>query len=595
MLPTASPSGESVHEKLSAAPLSEYGYLPQADHKRKYFNKETSKMKIRPAIAFLVLIIINLMICSFSLAQVDLANVIIEEKIDGLWTTGELNIGYADIASKHWLPGLYERNDFQLLWQNSQNVEDLLTEIGNIAEDGLNPEDYHLSQLLVLKLRLDESKSPDPSLLADYDILLTDSLVRLCYHIQFGKVDPETLDPAWNMTRQVHSKNPVAAIEKRLQTGTLAEGLRNIRPKIESYHLLKSVLKKYRAVQDSGGWETLPEGPTLKPGMTDQRVPQLRKRLAVTGDFPGTVSEDAYYDEDLKAAVMRFQYKHRLEADGAVGKNTYAALNIPVKQKIDQIRVNLERARWIFHKLPPDFVAVDIAGFRVYHYEGITRTWTSKVQVGKPFRKTPVFKSKIKYMVFNPTWTVPPTILQKDILPKIKKNPDYLRKMKISVIDRKGKIVDPNSVNWSKYSKSIPYTLRQEPGPHNALGRIKFIFPNKYFIYLHDTPSRALFVRKDRAFSSGCIRVDNDIELAELLLDDPDKWNREKILALLDTQKTQRVNLPKPKPVMLLYVTVWFDENDNFIFKKDVYARDQPVLKGLNEEFSIWQRRVFDQ
>ena len=167
--------------------------------------------------------------------------------------------------------------------------------------------------------------------------------------------------------------------------------------------------------------------------------------------------------------------------------------------------------------------------------------------------------------------------------------------MKISVIDTKGRIVDPNSVNWSKYKKNIPYTLRQEPGPHNALGRIKFIFPNKYFIYLHDTPSRTLFVRKDRAFSSGCIRVDKDIELAELLLDDPDKWSREKILELLDTQKTQRVNLPKPKPVMLLYVTVWFDENDNFIFKKDVYDRDKPVLEGLNEEFSIWQRRVLDK
>jgi murein L,D-transpeptidase YcbB/YkuD len=551
-------------------------------------------MKYRSAKILLSLIILNLMMYSFSFSQVDLANVIIEERIDELWTTGRLNIDYADIASKHWLPGLYERNDFQLLWQDAQNVEDLLTEIGNIAEDGLNPEDYHLSQLLVLKLRLDESKSPDPSLLANYDILLTDSLVRLCYHIQFGKVDPESLDPAWNMTRQVHNKNPVAAIEKRLQTGTLAEGLKNIRPKIEYYHLLKSVLKKYRAIQDAGGWETLPEGPTLKPGMTDQRIPLLRKRLAVSGDFEGPVTDADLFDEDLKAAVMRFQYKHRLEADGAVGKNTYAALNVPVKKRIDQIRVNLERARWVFHKLPPDFVAVDIAGFRAYNVEGVTANWTSKVQVGKPFRKTPVFKSKIKYIVFNPTWTVPPTILEKDILPKIKKNPDYLRKMKISVIDRKGRIVDPNSVNWSKYNKNVPYTLRQEPGPHNALGRIKFIFPNKYFIYLHDTPSRALYGRKDRAFSSGCIRVDKNIELAEILLDDPDKWNREKILELLDTQKTRRVNLPKPKPVMLLYVTVRFDENDNFIFKKDVYDRDQPVLDGLNEEFSIWQRRVFD-
>jgi murein L,D-transpeptidase YcbB/YkuD len=550
------------------------------------------KMIGRVLKAFLIFNILTFTIYSFCFAQANLADVIIEERIDELWTTGKLKIGYSNIASKHWLPDLYERNNYQLLWQNPQNVTDLLTDVGKIAEEGLNPEDYHLSQLLVLKLRLDDSKSPDPALLADYDILLTDSLVRLCYHVQFGKVDPESLDPAWNMTRLIKNKNPVAAIEKRLRTGSLAQGLKNIRPGIGYYDLLKSVLKKYRAIQDAGGWETVPEGETLKPGMTDQRIPLLRKRLSITGDLEGPNTDSGYYDEDLKAAVMRFQYKHRLEADGAVGKNTYAALNIPVKQKIDQIRVNLERARWVFYKLPPDYIAVDIAGFRAYHFDGITPTWSSKVQVGKPFRKTPVFKSKIKYIVFNPTWTVPPTILGKDILPKIKKNPNYLRKMKISVIDRNGRAVDPNSINWSKYSKKVPYTLRQEPGPHNALGRIKFIFPNKHFIYLHDTPSQSLFGRKDRAFSSGCIRVEKNIELAEILLNDPANWNRKRIQELIDTNKTQRVNLPKPKPVMLLYMTIWFDENDNFIFKRDVYERDPAVLEGLKEEFSIWQTRM---
>jgi murein L,D-transpeptidase YcbB/YkuD len=412
--------------------------------------------------------------------------------------------------------------------------------------------------------------------------------------LQFGKVDPESLDPAWNMTRQIHNQNPVAAIEKRLRTGSLAEGLKNIRPKIEYYRLLKSVLKKYRAIQDAGGWQSLPEGPTLKPGMTDPRIALLRSRLDISGDIEGAVSDPDYFDEDLKAAVMRFQYEHRLEDDGAVGKNTYAALNIPVKKRIDQIRVNLERARWVFHKLPPDYIEVDIAGFQAYHVKGTAANWSSKVQVGKPFRKTPVFKSKIKYIVFNPNWTVPPTIIEEDILPKIKKNPGYLSQMKISVIDRKGRRVDPNSVNWSKYSKNVPYTFRQEPGPHNALGRIKFIFPNKHFIYLHDTPSRSLYGSRQRAFSSGCIRVEKNIELAEILLNDPEKWNRETIQELIDTNQTHRVDLPQPKPVLLLYLTIWFDENDNFIIKKDVYERDRAVLDGLNEEFTIWQTRAIN-
>jgi murein L,D-transpeptidase YcbB/YkuD len=549
-------------------------------------------MRIRPIKTALVLIILNFVIFSFSFAQMEQANVIIGQKIDELWTTGKLNIGYANIASKHWLPALYDRNDFQLLWQNPQNVADLLYDIGNIAEDGLDPEDYHLSRLLVLQLRLEDSNAPDPALLADYDILLTDSLVRLCYHLQFGKVDPESLDPAWNMSRQVRNKNPVAAIEKRLRTGSLAAGLRNIRPKNTYYHLLKSALKKYRAIQDAGGWKAVPEGLTLKPGIADLRVPLLRKRLAITGEFEGTLTESDNYDEDLKAAVMRFQKNHRLEADGVVGKNTYRALNITVKQRVDQIRANLERARWVFHKMPEDYLSVDIAGFQAYNYEDSDVTWTSKVQVGKPYRKTPVFKSKIKYMVFNPTWTVPPTILEKDILPKIKKDPGYLKKMKISVIDRKGRIVDPDSVTWSKYKKSAPYTFRQEPGPHNALGRIKFIFPNKHFIYLHDTPSRTLYGRQDRAFSSGCIRIQKNIELAELLLNDPEKWNRESIQAMIDGNETKRVNLPKPKPILLLYLTIWFDEDDSIIFKKDVYGRDRQVLDGLNEEFTIWQTRA---
>jgi murein L,D-transpeptidase YcbB/YkuD len=555
--------------------------------------KETYKMNLRLIKILSLLAILTLLFYSLSFARKDPAALIIEERIDELWTTGKLDIGYASIASKHWLPDLYEQNGYQLLWQNPQNVKDLLNDIGRIADDGLNPEDYHLSQLLVLKLQLDENKSPDPSLLSDYDILLTDSLVRLCYHLQFGKVDPESLDPAWNMTRQIQNGNPVAAIEKRLRTGSLSEGLKNIRPKMPFYGKIKDVLIKYRKIQDAGGWATVPQGPALKQGMSDSRIPLLRSRLAITGEFKGLVTDNEFFDEDLNEAVQQFQYKHRLEADGVVGKNTLAALNVPVRQKINQIRVNLERARWIFHKLPQDFIAVDIAGFQVYEVEGTDIIWTSRVQVGKPFRKTPVFKSKIKYIVFNPTWTVPPTILQKDILPKVKKNPDYLRKMKISVLDREGRKIDPRSVNWSKYKKNVPYIFRQEPGPHNALGRMKFIFPNKYFIYLHDTPSRSLFGRKDRAFSSGCIRVDKDIELAEILLNDPAKWNRQSIMDVLDTNKTRRVDLPIPKSVLLLYMTIWFDENDNYIFKNDIYDRDRPVLEGLNEEFTIWQTRAF--
>jgi murein L,D-transpeptidase YcbB/YkuD len=552
-------------------------------------------MKYQSIKAFLVSIFFNVILISISFAQENLTSLIIQDRIDQILTTGRLDIGYANVASKHILPKLYERNNFQLIWQNLKNVNDLLNELGNIEEDGLNPEDYHLSILLVQKLYLEQSESPEPSLLADYDILLTDSLIRLTYHLYFGKVEPESLHPDWNMTRKINDTDPVENIQRTLRSAQLADALKRIRPQLKSYNLMRTALKKYRESQEAGGWEAVPEGPTLKPGITDERIPIIRKRLAITGHFEGTNTKSDHFDEELEKAVVRFQKSHRLVADGAVGKNTYKALNVPVKRKIDQIRVNLERSRWISRNIPEEFIIVDIAGFRVYHYRNFNIQWTSKVQVGKAFRKTPVFNSQIKYLVFNPTWTVPPTILREDIIPKIKKNPEYLQKMKISVIDKKGRIVDPSSVDWSKYSgKNVPYTFRQEPGSHNALGRIKFIFPNKHFIYLHDTSSRSLYARKDRAFSSGCIRVEKNVELAEILLDDPDKWNQKNIKNLIDTLETKKVNLPKPMPISLLYWTVRFDEKGKIIFKKDVYDRDGAVLNGLKEEFVAWQRRFLD-
>jgi L,D-transpeptidase YcbB len=540
--------------------------------------------------AFLISIFLNFIFIFILFAQENPISVIIQDKIDQIWTTGQLNIGYENIASKQILPRLYERNNFQLIWGNLQNVNDLLNELKTIEEDGLNPEDYHLSTLLIQKLHLEQNKSPEPSLLADYDILLTDSLIRLIYHLYFGKVDPENLHPNWKMTRKINDTDPVEEIERNLRSKQLADALKKIRPQLKSYNLMKVALKKYREIQEAGGWEPIPEGPTLRVGTTDERVPKLRKRLAVTGHFEGTNTTSDHFDEELEKAVVQFQKRHHLVGDGNVGKKTYKALNVPVKRKIDQIRVNLERSRWISRNIPEEFIIVDIAGFQISYYQNFNIKWTSKVQVGKSSRKTPVFNSQIKYIVFNPVWTLPPTVLKEDILPKIKKDLDYLQKMKINVFDTENRIVDPSLVDWTAYSgKHMPYTFRQEPGPHNSMGRIKFVFPNKHFIYLHDSPSRSLYALEDRAFSSGCIRVEKYIELAEILLNDSESWNQQNIRSLIDTLKTKIINLPKPMPISLFYWTIHFDEEGNIIFRKDIYDRDKEVLNGLNEEFIAWQ------
>lgn len=552
-------------------------------------------MMKRTRIILLIAVMIALLIPVIDVSAENPIALGIQSRIDELWTTGRLQIANASIASRDMLPDLYERNGFEPLWQNPQNVQDLISEISTIDSEGLYAEDYHLSSLLALQLQVDQSHRENFSLLADYDILLTDSLIRLCYHLLWGKVDPEGVHPHWNMGRQVNpDRDPVGALERRLVTGTLAEGLKNIRPRFKRYELMKDALKKYMTFAENGGWEPIPVGPTLKPGMIDSRIVDLRRRLAATDDYDSKLSVSTYFDEGLVEAVMRFQKRHHLEADGKVGKKTLAAMNVSVKDKINQIRVNLERARWILHKMPSEYLWVDIAGFKMDHYRDENIIWSSRIMVGKPYRHTPVFKSKIKYIVFNPTWTVPPTILKEDILPKLKQGPDYLYEKKIEVIGSDGSKVDPATVDWSQYNTQIPFTLRQGPGPHNALGRMKFILPNKYFIFMHDTPSRYLFKREERAISSGCIRVEKYSELAQRLLQgDQLEWNPEKIQELLDTEETQNVNLARKMPVILIYCTVSADESGKVYFKKDVYKRDKAVLDGLNEEFKIWQRKAF--
>ena len=202
--------------------------------------------------------------------------------------------------------------------------------------------------------------------------------------------------------------------------------------------------------------------------------------------------------------------------------------------------------------------------------------------VGKTYRKTPVFRGDIAYMEFNPTWTIPPTILRQDTLPAIKRDPGYLARKNIRVIDRNGKFVDPATVDWQQYTRGLPYTLRQDPGPKNALGTVKFIFPNEHFVFLHDTPSLELFDRPERAFSSGCIRVENPLKLAELLLNNPQQYPRSRLEAIIKSRKTQRINLEPKIPVVIMYLTAGLNSSGGLMFLKDIYDRDQKVLDALD-------------
>ena len=254
---------------------------------------------------------------------------------------------------------------------------------------------------------------------------------------------------------------------------------------------------------------------------------------------------------------------------------------------VDRLRVNLERLRWVLVERTPRFVAVNIAGYRVYYFDDDRLQWTARAMVGKPYRATPIFRADMTYLVINPDWTVPPTILRNDSLPAIKRDRSYLDKQRMDVIDRTGREVDPATIDWATVTpRNFPYMLRQRPGPTNSLGRIKFMFPNEHFVFLHDTPSRDLFNRDERAFSSGCIRVEHPFELADILLQGDPKWTPEALQRAVDSEAMQTVSLSRPLPVLILYLTaIAFDDGRDFTFLRDIYDRDAAVLNALNAGF----------
>jgi murein L,D-transpeptidase YcbB/YkuD len=507
----------------------------------------------------------------------------IRARVEQLSATGTLEVRGAPVASRHLLPRVYESRAFAPAWRSLAQIDSLLDVLDESYGEGLDPEDYHARAVRAARGALTDIERLPADERAQLDILLTDSVIRLGYHLRFGKVDPVALDPNWNESRELAGEDPVTTIQAAIDSRSLREFAGKVIPRAFLYDRFKRALAEYRALAAAGGWPTVPSGPTLKPGTADERVPALGRRLTVTGDLPADAAAAATpdYDGPVVEGVRRFQRRHGLTADGVVGPVTLAALNVPIEARIEQIRANLERARWVLYDPERDYVVVNIAGFQVYLVRRDEIVWRSRVQVGRPFRQTPVFRAELTYLVVNPTWTVPSTILREDILPAARKDPGYLARRNIDVRDSTGQSVDPASVDWT--SRSFPYQLVQRPGPDNALGRIKLMFPNEHSVYLHDTPSRDLFERDSRAFSSGCIRVENPFELAQLLLGR--SWPRERLDALVATGKTQTVLLDDPLPVMLLYWTAEVDAAGRVAFYPDVYGRDPAVVAALAQPF----------
>ena len=446
---------------------------------------------------------------------------------DAVFCSGEL------LCGSSILPRFYGQRGFHSAWFQGNRLNDqayaLIEAVQSAEEEGFKPENYHAGRIEALVVQLDRlnSRSLDipAELGADIEMLLTDAFLLFGSNLLSGLVNPETIKAEWFIKSR--ELDFAALLQEALDGNSIWESLEELQPVHQGYNRLENALDLYRSAAANGPWPLIPAGETLKAGMKGPRIEALFRRLMHSdGKSEVEKPEKDLFDENLEEAVKRFQSRHGLEVDGKVGKNTMAALNVSLKDRIRQIKVNLERWRWLPHSFGDYYLLVNIANYELDIFEKGVMTENMRVVVGKYNRKTPVFTEKMTYLELNPFWNVPRVLAVEDKLPKILEDPQYLGKQNIRVFEgwaEDAKEIDPQTIDWASLSgDNFPFRLRQEPGPLNALGRIKFMFPNRFAVYLHDTPNRELFSLGSRGFSSGCIRVERPLDLAAYLLrDDP--------------------------------------------------------------------------
>jgi murein L,D-transpeptidase YcbB/YkuD len=526
-----------------------------------------------------------LILASGTLAQAEIPPALpspeLQAQVEALVESGPFEIQGARIAHPKLIHAFYAQRSFRPAWNDARTASELRRAVKDSETDGLDPRDYH--QAVLEQLAAAGAASTSPA----YEILHTDALLRLGDHLSFGKVDPTSFDSHWNYGRARELDDVPQRLELAISSADLYGEIEKLKPTHQMYRALKQELARFRGMPADASQNDLATGKAIEPDTHDARIPPLRARLTLSGDLDvAEASSSDLYDPVLQAAVRRFQERMGLTADGKIGARTIEELNVSLDARIRQLRVNLDRGRVLLQDLPDEFVVVNIAAYWIYFVRGQEIVWSARAQVGKTYRQTPMFRSAINYLVLNPTWTVPPGILRNDILPAARKDPASITRRGLNVYDGSGNLVDPHSVDWSKYkSGHIPYTLRQEPGPKNALGRVKFMFPNSYSVYLHDTSASDKFEAGDRAFSSGCVRVDRPLELARLLLADPVNWDDAKIGRTVEAGRTQNVTLPVKVPVLLAYWTAWVDPQGRINFRRDVYGQDAKWAAGLAQAY----------
>lgn len=353
-------------------------------------------------------------------------------------------------------------------------------------------------------------------------------------------------------------------------------------PLYPQYALLKNKLRLYKTIEKNGGFDSISATPNkYKIGDTSIVIQQIKKRLYLEKDLT-LESNTNMFDSLMLSAVLSYQKRNGLKQDGIIGKTMISQLNIPVKKIIEKLMVNMERCRWLPTETFKDYIIVNIPDYKLFVYENDSILWDMNVVVGKVMTKTAIFHGDMKYIVFSPRWTIPTSIIASEVLPAIKRNISYLAKKNFEVVDINGTIINPYTVKWSKYTaNTLPYKIVQKPGEDNALGRVKFLFPNSFNIYMHDTPAKSYFNESARSFSHGCVRLAEPKKLAQYILRNDTSWTEMRIDTSMQQDHEIKYTIPQSIPVYIVYFTSWIDDRGNLNMRNDIYGRDERLLEAI--------------
>jgi murein L,D-transpeptidase YcbB/YkuD len=464
-------------------------------------------------------------------------------------------------------------------------ARDLAEVIGEAAREGLNPEDYSAEALAE---HLEENSgfftTADPRALAEFDLLCTIAAFHYMSDVHDGRISPRSLDAEWVAKR--HKGDIDSMLADAVRHGRVKATLLDLPPAHEGYRKLREARARYAEIVEAGGWPAIPPGAPLARGQRGKRVEALRARLIAAGDLPASASTTGTFDASVENAVRRYQTRHGRDADGVVREQERDELNVPAAQRLRQIELNMERWRWAQRSFGARYLMVNIPEYALHVYEGGRSVLDMRVVVGKALTATPVFSDRMTQVVVNPNWNVPESIVTNEFTVAMMEDPGYLAKNRIRIFasDREDAgEVDPGSVNWSDTEEVKRLRFRQDPGDLNALGRIKFLLPNQFDVYLHDTPAGALFSREERSFSHGCVRVERPLDLARYVLRGRPEASPGTIEELIASDETKWLKIPRPLPVHILYFTAFVDERGGVGFREDVYGIDQDQSQELRK------------